>query len=77
MKIIIRHGMSAKDFQVGKKYYSQSTIPDDTRYECVYIGEKLVVFLFEYQGMDRTHTAYYSDMKAEDWVLRLPNKEQV
>lgn len=41
----------------------------DTRFMCIYVSMTLVVFSFEFQGIERTMTIYHKDVKEGDWVL--------
>lgn len=58
-------------FVEGRWYHSSSIggAPTDTRYMCIYVSLILVVFSFDYQGIERIYTAYHKDIKTGDWVL--------
>ena len=57
-------------FVEGREYTSNSTAGHDPnmRYMCIYVSMSLVVFSFQFQGIERTMTVYHSDIKPEHWV---------
>lgn len=57
-----------KKIQPGLRYYSNLGATNGTIYECIYVNKQLAVFIFRYQGMDRTHTIYFREMKHTDWT---------
>jgi len=58
-------------FKLDSKYIAKCMAGADSHlsYTCIYQNPTLVVFLYQFQGIDRIHTAYRSDIKPGDYVL--------
>ena len=57
-------------FRAGLPYFAPCMGGQDPRtiYHCVYVGKNIVVFVFLYQGIERTHSCYISSTCVGDYI---------
>lgn len=62
--------ISKSFFHKDKLYWAQCMGGQDpsTLYRCVYVGDDLVIFVFKYQGIERSHYCYIHSTKVGDYV---------